>query len=797
MELGLYESVITAELERRLADLIGREADITAVDLADQTLVLTRHVAAALHTHLSAERDPAQRVQLANQLLALIASSESNVEDPLKQLRGIHQPSAPGATSRYAQRPKTPLNDAALLTNAPDEPSLAAELKAEIESADSIDLLCAFVMWRGLRLLETPLQRAREADIPIRVITTTYIGGTSARHLTDWCGTSVPRSASSTTLPARDCTRRHGCSAAIPGSTRHTWVLPTCRPARCLKASSGTCACQRRQRRPCSPSSKQPSTPTGMRQSSNRTTPRGTVIASTMPWRRRVAIGVAIESRSRSPAWRSDPSRTSRRSSTRSTSSAAFTIVTATWLSRPRALVRPSSRPSTTAGCVSMAGARACCSSPIDARFWSSRFGPIARFWQMAPSASCTSAARDLSVGSTSLPACSRSPRTASTTSQRMPSRSSSSTSSTMPRPAPIDASSTISTPAELLGLTATPERADGIDVRSFFEGRTAAELRLWDALGADLLCPFHYFVAADGTDLRTLAGPVAVTTRPNSTTSSRATTHALASCLRQLRDKVSDVGAMRALGFCVSVAHAEYMARIFNEAGIPARAVSGSTPRAERDQALTDLRARDVNILFAADLFNEGLDIPDTDTILLLRPTESATIFLQQLGRGLRRTRDKAVLTVLDFVGLPPQGVQVRPEAARHHRRHTRGHRETGPRRLPLPAVRMLHSDGPPSADADPREHPLPDRQPLATDRRRTATPLRGRPRRLPRRVGHRTERHPPSRKSFLDKAQARRRSPHGDRIRTRGGSAQTCARLCSCRRSRPSDGLCPTPRR
>ena len=206
--------------------------------------------------------------------------------------------------------------------------------------------------------------------------------------------------------------------------------------------------------------------------------------------------------------------------------------------------------------------------------------------------------------------------------------------------------------PAELLGLTATPERADGIDVRSFFEGRTAAELRLWDALGADLLCPFHYFVAADGTDLRTLAwsrGGYDETQLDNLFTGNDARARIV---LRQLRDKVSDVGAMRALGFCVSVAHAEYMARVFNEAGIPARAVSGSTPRAERAQALTDLRARDVNILFAADLFNEGLDIPDTDTILLLRPTESATIFLQQLGRGLRRTRDKAVLTVLDFVG-------------------------------------------------------------------------------------------------------------------------------------------------
>jgi Domain of unknown function (DUF3427)/Helicase conserved C-terminal domain len=108
----------------------------------------------------------------------------------------------------------------------------------------------------------------------------------------------------------------------------------------------------------------------------------------------------------------------------------------------------------------------------------------------------------------------------------------------------------------------------------------------------------------------------------------------------------------MRALGFCVSVVHAEFMAQIFREAGVPARAISGSTSAAQRADALQDLRHRRVNVLFAADLFNEGLDLPDVDTVLFLRPTESATLFLQQLGRGLRRTQDKAVLTALDFVG-------------------------------------------------------------------------------------------------------------------------------------------------
>ena len=206
--------------------------------------------------------------------------------------------------------------------------------------------------------------------------------------------------------------------------------------------------------------------------------------------------------------------------------------------------------------------------------------------------------------------------------------------------------------PRELLGLTATPERADGMDVRSFFDGRTAVELRLWDALGADLLCPFHYFAVADGTDLRAVGwsqGRYDEAQLSGIFTGNDARVRVV---LRELRDKVADVGAMRALGFCVSVAHAEYMAQRFNEAGVLARAISGGTPAHERAEALADLRARRINALFAVDVLNEGLDVPDVDTILMLRPTESATIFLQQLGRGLRRTPTKAVLTVLDFIG-------------------------------------------------------------------------------------------------------------------------------------------------
>nr|WP_300083850.1 DUF3427 domain-containing protein [Propioniciclava sp.] len=206
--------------------------------------------------------------------------------------------------------------------------------------------------------------------------------------------------------------------------------------------------------------------------------------------------------------------------------------------------------------------------------------------------------------------------------------------------------------PRELLGLTATPERGDGTDVRAFFDGRTAAELRIWDAINQGLLSPFHYFGIGDNTDLTQVPWSrgrydEGALSRLYTGNDARA-----AIVLKEVRDKISAPRRMRALGFCVSVDHAHFMADRFSAAGIPAIAISGQTASAERAQALVDLRAGTVNVVFAADLLNEGVDIPVVDTVLFLRPTESPTLFLQQLGRGLRLAPDKDVLTVLDFVG-------------------------------------------------------------------------------------------------------------------------------------------------
>lgn len=207
--------------------------------------------------------------------------------------------------------------------------------------------------------------------------------------------------------------------------------------------------------------------------------------------------------------------------------------------------------------------------------------------------------------------------------------------------------------PRVLLGLTATPERADGLDVRVWFDGRTAAELRLWEALERGLLAPFQYFGMYDQTNLQVVRWKRGTGYDTNELTNLFTGDDArVRICLQAVRDKVTNLKEMRALGFCVSIGHAEFMAHRFNDAGIPARAVTSQTSRDDRKAALQALRDREVNALFTVDLFNEGIDVPEIDTVLFLRPTESATIFLQQLGRGLRLADDKPCLTVLDFIG-------------------------------------------------------------------------------------------------------------------------------------------------
>ena len=182
--------------------------------------------------------------------------------------------------------------------------------------------------------------------------------------------------------------------------------------------------------------------------------------------------------------------------------------------------------------------------------------------------------------------------------------------------------------PRYLLGLTATPERADGKDILTWFEGHTAAELRIWDAIDRGFLVPFYYFGRHDGGDL---SGVRWVRGKYDDRELSKLFTAddvRVRKILEAVRDHIADPRKMRALGFCVSVSHAEFMTRKFNEAEIPSACIVGTTPKKERERALTQLRNGEINVIFSVDVLGEGVDIPKVDTILMLRPTNSATVF-------------------------------------------------------------------------------------------------------------------------------------------------------------------------
>lgn len=211
--------------------------------------------------------------------------------------------------------------------------------------------------------------------------------------------------------------------------------------------------------------------------------------------------------------------------------------------------------------------------------------------------------------------------------------------------------------PTTLLGLTATPERMDGKSVAADFGNRFAAEIRLPEALAEKLLCPFHYFGVAD---------PIALDDDkfwkngkydPSALEDVYTGSHILA---RQRLDIIistlnryeADLTQVKGIGFCVTIRHAEFMARMFIQQGIPSAALVAGTASDQRISLLEEFKSGKITFLFTVDVFNEGLDVPEINTVLFLRPTESLTVFLQQLGRGLRHAPGKDCLTVLDFVG-------------------------------------------------------------------------------------------------------------------------------------------------
>lgn len=207
--------------------------------------------------------------------------------------------------------------------------------------------------------------------------------------------------------------------------------------------------------------------------------------------------------------------------------------------------------------------------------------------------------------------------------------------------------------PRELLALTATPERGDGKRVQDlFFGGVIASELRLWDALDRQLLAPFDYFGIAEETDFTSIDWS-------NGKYSSKGLEEKVTRndlrdrlVLNQIQKHVTDPASMKALVFCVGLEHANYIGDLLTRHGLKTVVLTGESNDSERSKGISELASGALNAIVTVDIFNEGVDIPEVDTVVMLRPTESSVIFLQQLGRGLRKSPGKDSVTVLDFIG-------------------------------------------------------------------------------------------------------------------------------------------------
>ncbi|MGV3104052.1 DUF3427 domain-containing protein [Rothia sp. 32237D007AR] len=670
LPIGLYETLKT---RRVLSQALPGETEWVESEIpgddSEHVSSLARYVAQQVATKLE-QTDAPERIALINSLLTHLEDETGPDEvlaaDSPKKAGSIIQFTElkPRQQVRPSNRPTTPLNSVALLTNNPKEPQLGEEIKKELESADRVDLLCSFLKLTGVNVLAPQLDILKRRGIPLRVITTTYMGATDRKavdKLVKEYGAQVKISyeKNSTRLHAKAWLfhRNTGFSTGYVGSSNLSHAALTDGLEWNVRISNTVTPGILGQFKAAFESywkSHQFESYTGVeedRKKLDKSLEQATIGtgASACP---NLHINFSYVDVHPYPhqAIMLDELQSARHKGHHRNLAVAATGTGKTIFSALdyKRLCEEAGRKLRLLFVAHQSeilnqSRSAFATVMRDANFGEQYFGGripdhnehvFATIQTLAGAGSERFAPEHFDViiidefHHASAPSY-----------QKI-----------------LD----YFQPQELIGLTATPERTDGKNVAAeYFDGRIATQLRLWDALEADLLVPFHYYGINDATDLS------ALTFERGSYRDSELSHYYLGNkrrvglILQQIEEKIANPHNMRAIGFCVDTDHARYMAEEFNKAGIPATSLLGSDNAERRQEVIAQLKdpAHKLTTVFTVNLFNEGVDIPEVDTLLMLRPTQSPTLFQQQLGRGLRRSPDKAVLVVLDFVGNQARG--------------------------------------------------------------------------------------------------------------------------------------------
>ena len=667
---GLYEQVINTALNRELSAIPGERKCVAPIDRAEASRVLSQYLAEVIQKGLDNVLDNggdlSAQIELTNRIVDLIQNTtqeadfaslgvEARAEQLLALLREQDPRLAAGKTAAALPRPETSVAHSSLFTGAIHEPQMYTELKKEIVSADRIDMLVSFIKWSGLRLLMDELREFTRNGGELRIITTSYMGATDVKAIEEL--RQLPNTRIKVSYDTKR-TRLHAKTYVFYRDTGFTTAY------------------------------------VGSSNLSN------AAISSGLEWNVKVTkqdlpetirkIAATFESYWNSSEFeyysedqRERLARALKAEKYFDTNSTDLYTLDITPYSYQQEILDKLEAERTVRGytrnlVVAATGTGKTVISALDYK----------RFRRQHPGKSCrllfvahreeilkqslytfravlkNANFGELFVGGYKPEGIDHLFLSIQTfNSQDFAAKT-----------APdfydyivVDEFHHASAPTYqkllsyyqpqiLLGLTATPERMDGKSILPYFHNRIAAEIRLPEAIDRKLLCPFQYFGVTDTVDLDQLRwsrggydkGELSkIYTLSGAIADRRADL-----VVRALLKYVTDIDEVKGLGFCVSVEHAQFMCNFFNSRGIPALFLTGQSPDEARSTAKQRLVAGEVRFIFVVDLYNEGVDIPEVNTVLFLRPTESLTVFLQQLGRGLRLAEGKECLTVLDFIG-------------------------------------------------------------------------------------------------------------------------------------------------